>query len=87
MAVTLEQLARQARRRIDESGKFLGVISENIVVDYLTGTRHIEIRAETALDDITSIAEVVTIVIKEENATKLSIDSHMADTLTKFAAR
>ncbi len=82
--MALEQLARQARLLIDKSGEFLGVISQNIVVDYLTGERMILIVAETDFDGDT---EEITILVREVDATKASIDTIIADTLAKFSAR
>lgn len=85
--MTLEELAIRARRQIDKSGEFKGVISQNIVADYLTGRREIHIRAETALDADDDAPDVINIIIWEEVATVNSVDLHINDTLMKFAAR
>jgi len=85
--MALEDLALRARLAIDASGKFKGVISQNIDTDYFTGKRRIRLQAETVLDETTIKSEEIIVLIEETGATEAKVDKHIADTLTKFDAR
>ncbi len=85
--MALIDLMRRASAAVDASGEFKGVISENIMTDYFTGEKVILIGAETVLDETTRLSEEIFVMIKESEATEVSIDTRVANTLTKFAAR
>ena len=81
--MALEDLARRARLRIDQSRQFDKVISENIVVDYVTGERSIVIVAEST--DPTM--DVVQMVMPEVEATEATIDKRTNDMAAKLRTR
>ena len=86
MPTTLRQAARRIRQRLDDSGRFLSVISENIHVDHATGAKLLLVMAET-LPDAQGKTRELSIWIREADLTDAIADARSTDAIAEFDGR